>query len=530
MSETATAAPKTTSEPDAPAKISPAGDDRIVVTAPATGEEIGSVEKTPPEQVAAIITRARAAQEPWGELRVKERCRRVKRFHQAIADRLDDFVTLLVRENGKSHHDAVGEATATLSATSYFLMRGPKILKDRKIDAMGTLLYRARTIYAPRGVIGLIAPWNYPFIIPLYEAFAAWIAGNAVVVKPSEWTPLVAQLAKDVWDETGLPQDLFQVVHGHGDVGVAMIEGGIDKIHFTGSVRVGKLVGRACGERLIPCTLELGGKAPVIVTEDAPLERTARTIVWGKFFNSGQTCIGVERVYAVGSIAEPLTKRIVELTRELRQGDGRERDVDVGAMVFPKQIEVCEAQVADATSKGAAVLTGGHRPDGPGRFFEPTVIAGTDHGMAVMKEETFGPLLPIMAVATEDEAVRLANDSHLGLNAYVFSGSARRADRLARRVRAGSILMNEVVVNYGIGGMPFGGVKESGLGRSHGEEGLRSMTEPRMIARPHVWSWPVTRLLGYPYTEKKTGWNLRVTRWLFGSKKRRGESASPSES
>lgn len=498
----------------------PAVAPEIAVRAPATGQLLGTVPVDDPDRVREVVAKAREAQRSWGELRVKQRSKLLKRYLTAIADRMDEAVDLLISEGGKSRYDAVGEVAALFTGATYFLARGPKILRDRKIDGIVKLFLRARITYVPRGVIGMITPWNYPFVIPVYEAFAAWVAGNAVVLKPSEWTPLSAALAKKIWDESGMPADLFGVVNGYGETGAALLESGVDKIHFTGSVKVGKRVAGACGERLLPCTMELGGKAPVVVTEDADVELTAKAIVWGKFFNVGQTCIGVERVYAVGKVAGPLTQRIVEITKDLRQGDGTDDANHVGAMVMPGQVDIMEDQVKDAREKGAKILVGGERAEGPGRFFPPTVIEGTDHNMKVMTEETFGPLLPIMAVSSTDEAVALANDSHLGLNAYVFAGTASRGMRIARRLRAGTVVVGDVIANYALGAIPFGGVKQSGLGRSHGEEGLRAMTETRVLARPPLMSWPVARVLGYPYSLKRSNQARGIVRRLFGSRGR----------
>jgi succinate-semialdehyde dehydrogenase/glutarate-semialdehyde dehydrogenase len=492
----------------------------IVVASPVTGVEVGRVAVSTPLDVRAAVDAARAAQVEWGALRVAERCRRLKKYRAALADRLPEVLELLQKEAGKSVPDAFIEASGIFPAATYFLARGPKVLKDRGIDLLATLVLRAKVRYAPRGVVAIIAPWNYPFLIPTYESFCAWVAGNAVVVKPSEWTPLVLDKAKAIWDEAGMPADLFRVVHGYGDVGSALIDALPDKVHFTGSTRTGKKVAAACGERLIPCTLELGGKAPAIVLEDADLERTARAIVWGRFFNSGQTCIAVERIYAVGSIAEPLTRRLVELSKEIKQGSPEDPATDLGAMVFPAQLDHVERLVQKAREKGATVETGGERAKGPGRFFPPTILTGVRQDMEIVKEEAFGPVLPIVRVATEDEAVRLANDSSLGLNAYVFAGSNGRGRRVAERVRAGTVMVNDVVVNFGFAAIPFGGVKESGIGRSHGAEGLRANCEERVIVSPLLASLPVSKLVRYPYSREKT---MKIERWvrrLFGSGKK----------
>ncbi len=493
----------------------------IAVRSPGTGDEVGSVPIATKEDVKAAVEAARAAQKEWGALRVKERCRKLKLFRTALVDRLDEIKDLLVREGGKSKTDAFTEASGIFLAATYFISRGPKILRDRSLDAFWTSVFPARVHYHPRGVVAIIAPWNYPFLIPTYETFTALVAGNAVVIKPSEWTPLVVTKVKEIWDSTGLPKDLLRVVNGYGDVGAALIDAQPDKVHFTGAVKTGRRVASACGERLIPCTLELGGKAPAIVLEDADVERAARAIVWGRFFNSGQTCIAVERVYAVGSIAEPLTRRLIELTKELKQGAEGKADgpIDVGAMVFPAQVDHVERLVTKAKESGAKVETGGARAEGPGRFFAPTILTNVRQDMEVIREETFGPVLPILRAADADEAVRLANDSSLGLNAYVFAGSNRRGMEVAQRVRAGTILVNDVLVNYALAAIPFGGVKDSGIGRSHGEAGLRSMCEERVVARPLLARYPVSGFFRYPYSAARSKKVEGALRWLFGSRK-----------
>jgi acyl-CoA reductase-like NAD-dependent aldehyde dehydrogenase len=498
------------------AQASPAARFSIDVRNPATGEHVGSVTVASASDVGDAVLRAREAQTAWGTIEVGERCRRLRTYHRALAAKLEDLTTLLSREGGKSRNDALTEASSLLIAAQFYLSRGPSILKSKRIGPWLMKTLSSYVLYAPRGVVGIISPWNYPFVIPLYESFAAWVAGNAVVLKPSEWTPLIAQRAKEIWDACGMPADLFQVVHGFGETGAALMDAGVDKIHFTGSVKVGRLVGRACGERLLPCTLELGGKAPAIVTEDAPLEDVASALTWGGFFNCGQTCIGVERVYAVGRAAQPLAEKLAEKARAIRVGNPADVATEFGAMVFPPQLETVRRQVEAARDAGAQVLAGGAPHPGPGRFYPPTVLAGCRQDMEVMREETFGPVLPVMQVASVEEAVALANDSHLGLNAYVFAGSVEEGRRIAERVRAGSVLVGDVIYNYALPELPFGGIKASGLGRSHGEEGLRAMCEARLISYNRIPRLAPTKLLRYPYSERKMQWMRRMLGWIFG--------------
>lgn len=483
--------------------------------APATGELIGEAPNTSAEEVKQAVLRAHRAQEAWGALPVEERGARLLRFRDAIVDRSDEIVDLLVRECGKPRHEAlIQEVMVVADIATYYARVAPKVLASREISVHLMKHRRSYLHYQPRGVVGVISPWNFPFQLPLRDVIMALIAGNAAVLKPSEVTPLIAVKAKEVWDAAGLPEDLFQVVTGHGPTGAALIDGGIQFLVFTGGVATGKRVAAACGERLIPCVMELGGKAPLIACSDADLERTARSVVFGGFTNAGQVCISVERVYAHRDIHDRLLERVVELTRELRVGDPSKDIVDVGAIIFPQQIEIAEKHIADAVSKGAQVRAGGKRREGPGQFFEPTVLANCDHTMTVMKDEIFGPIVPFMRVSTEEEALRLANESHLGLNAYVFSADREHGHRLAERVQAGSVLVNDVLSNGGTTEAPFGGIKQSGFGRAMGDEALREMCDVKHISVDRV---PMGKdPLQFPYTEKGYTWLKKGLRLMFG--------------
>jgi succinate-semialdehyde dehydrogenase/glutarate-semialdehyde dehydrogenase len=324
------------------------------------------------------------------------------------------------------------------------------------------------------------------------------------------------QKAKEIFDATGLPEDLFGVVHGGSDVGQALIAGGIQKLVFTGGVTAGRRVAAACGANLVPCVIELGGKAPLVACSDCDVERTANAIVYGGFANAGQVCISVERVYAHADVHDQLVAKVGELTRKLRQGDPMSGVVDVGAVTSKRQIEVAEKHIADAVAKGARVVAGGKRGAGAGQFFEPTVLDGCDHGMTVMKEEIFGPIVPFQRVASEDEAVRLANDSHLGLNAYVFTKDREKGERLARRIEAGSVVVNDVLLNYAAAEAPFGGIKQSGFGRVHGDDALRDMAEVRHVFSSRLPE-PASDPTWFPYSPKSYRWQLRALRALFSS-------------
>jgi succinate-semialdehyde dehydrogenase/glutarate-semialdehyde dehydrogenase len=484
--------------------------------APATGELLGEVHVASRDEVMKVVARARRAQQAWGVLPVEERCARLLRFRDAIAERTTEVVDLLTRECGKPKHEAlVFEVVGTLDLLTYYAKTAPKALAPREISMH--LMVHKRTVahYHPRGVVGVISPWNFPWAISLGDAIAALVTGSAVVIKPSEVTPLSVQKAKEIWDTTGLPEDLFAVVQGYGATGQALIESGIQKLCFTGGVETGKRVAAACGARLIPCVMELGGKAPLLACADADIEKTARAIVFGGFANAGQVCISVERVYAHRAIYEPLVRRVKELTLDLRVGDPADAIVEVGAIIFPRQIEIAEKHIADAVKKGAEIVTGGKRREGPGQFFEPTVLAGCTPDMTVMREEIFGPIVPIQRVETDEEALKLANDSHLGLNAYVFTKDRAKGRRLAERIEAGSVLVNDVLANYGCCEVPFGGVKESGFGRVHGDDALRDMAEKRVVLEDRI-PMPAQNPLAFPYGPASLRWYTRAARAAFG--------------
>ncbi len=484
--------------------------------APATGELLGEVRTSTREEVNATIARARKAQAAWGVLPIEERCERLYRLRDALVERAEEIVDIVSRECGKPRPDCLShEVMVTVDLLTYYCKNAERILASHDVG-LHLLKHKKSTIhYAARGVVGVISPWNFPFVIPMGDVVAALVAGNAVVLKPSEVTPLTIQKAKEIFDATGLPEDLFGVVYGRGETGQALIEGGIQKLVFTGGVETGKRVAAACGANLVPCVMELGGKAPLIACADCDVERTARAIVFGGFVNSGQVCISVERVYAHTDVHDKLVARVRDLTGELRQGDPQgESAVDVGAIIFPKQIEVAEKHIADAVAKGAHVVCGGKRRAGDGQFFEPTVLSNCDHSMTVMTAEIFGPIVPIQRVSSEDEAVRLANDSHLGLNAYVFTSNREKGKRLARRIEAGSVVVNDVLVNYAAAEAPFGGIKQSGFGRVHGDDALRDMCDARHVLTSRLPE-PSADPLWFPYTTKAYKWQLRAMRALF---------------
>jgi succinate-semialdehyde dehydrogenase/glutarate-semialdehyde dehydrogenase len=337
-------------------------------------------------------------------------------------------------------------------------------------------------IYKPLGVIGIISPWNFPWATPLDEVVMAVLAGNTVVLKPSELTPLTALKIKDVFNRAGIADGVLQVVTGDGSTGAALVGAGVDKIMFTGSVATGKRVAEAAAKYLTPVVLELGGKDPMIVLDDASIPNAARAAVWGAFANSGQACSSVERCYIHESIAERFISEVVSETKRLRQSAVVDDACDIGSMTSERQLLQVQRHVDEAIDKGAKALTGGdRRADTTAPFFAPTVLINVNHEMDVMRDETFGPVLPIMTFKTDEEAVRLANDSIYGLTASVWTGQISRGRQVAERIEAGTVMVNEVLYTHGIASTPWGGVKQSGLGRTHGRAGLLELVSARHI-------------------------------------------------
>jgi acyl-CoA reductase-like NAD-dependent aldehyde dehydrogenase len=470
----------------------------IISYDPATGEEVGRAAVADAGEVARAVERARAAQAAWAALSYAERGRVVLRARAAVLGEMDAIANLISRESGKPVAEALMmELVPTLDLMGFFARRTARLLKGEQINiGQYALMGRSsRIVYRPLGVVGIISPWNFPWAIPLGEVVMALMAGNAVVLKPSELTPLVGLKIGEIFGRANLPDGLLAVVTGEGTTGAALVEAGVDKIMFTGSVATGRRVAEAAARKLIPCVLELGGKDPMIVFEDANLEAAAQAAVWGAFANSGQACASVERCYVHERIAEEFKARVVELTRALRQDVGTREGTDIGAMSSARQREIVESHVRDAVGRGARVLVGGGRGGREkGSFHEPTVVDKVDHTMDLMREETFGPVLPLMTFSTEEEAITHANDSPYGLTASVWTRDIRRGERVAERLEAGTVMVNEVLYTHGIAQTPWGGVKSSGIGRTHGRAGLLELVSARHIhvnrlARLHDLWW-----------------------------------------
>jgi acyl-CoA reductase-like NAD-dependent aldehyde dehydrogenase len=453
----------------------PAGG-RIAVENPATGEVIGHVDDMVPGQVEAMVERGRLAQPGWQALGFDGRAEVMLELRHWFVQNRERVIDLLVAENGKTREDALlAELFYVCDALGFWAKQAPKYLADERVKTHSPLLLGKKIVvrYRPHGVIGVIGPWNYPLTNSFGDCIPALMAGNSVVLKPSEVTPLTNLMLADAVLECGAPADVFQVATGAGATGAALVDN-VDMIHFTGSTKTGRKVAIEAANRLIPCSLELGGKDPMIVLRDADVDRAANMAVQWAMANSGQICISVERVYVEEPVYDEFVEKVVARTRSLRQGAPCEPGkIDVGAMTFPPQIETVRNHVQDAVDKGAQVLVGGNAGTGPGQFFEPTVLTGVDHTMKIMTEETFGPTLPIMKVRDADEAVRLANDTRYGLNSSVFSKDVAKGEQVARRLTAGNACVNDALMNYLALEAPFGGSNESGLGARHGAGGIR---------------------------------------------------------
>ncbi|MPY55962.1 aldehyde dehydrogenase family protein [Streptomyces spongiae] len=490
---------------------------RIAVDNPATGAVVGHVSEASAEEVAHAVARARRAQKGWAELDDRSRAEFFARGRRWLLAHRQEITDCIVEENGKAVEDAIVEIVYCASAFAYWAKQARKLLAKTKIRSLSPFVL-GRSMYTrrvPRGVVGVIGPWNNPLLNSFGDAIPALAAGNAVVLKPSEHTPLTALLMERMVRECDWPKDVFQVVTGAGATGRAVVDT-VDFVMFTGSTKTGRLVAARAGERLIPCSLELGGKDALVVLADASLERAVNVTIQGALSNGGQMCTSVERVY----VEEPVYDAFITLLRErfdqvISGKPGALGSTHVGAVTFPPQLTVIEDHVNDALSKGARALVGGHSVKGPGRFFEPTLLVDVDHTMKCMREETFGPTLPVMKVADAEEALRLVNDSSYGLQASIIGSDMKRARALAERFEAGCVTINDAQTNYMALGLPMGGWKESGLGVRHGAEGIRKYTRLQAISANR---FPMRRDMHMiPYEPSAYRFIVRLVDVLYGS-------------
>jgi acyl-CoA reductase-like NAD-dependent aldehyde dehydrogenase len=429
--------------------------------------------------VRALVGRARAAQAGWAALPLRERARLLRRFRARLVERAEEVADTSCAETGKLPVEALlVDVLATAGVAAWSADRAAAVLGPRRIPTGWLITKRAYEVREPYGVVGVIAPWNWPVLNAMRAVLPALVAGNAVILKPSEATPFSALLMRRLADEAGIPADVLLIATGDGTTGAALVEAGVDLVSFTGSIETGRRIARAAAERLLPVSLELGGKDAMIVLPGADLARAASAAVAGALYNAGQICTSLERFYVEQSVYDEFVALVLREVQRLRVGAGP--DADVGAITVPAQLETVEAQVRDAVARGARVLAGGRRLDGPGLFYAPTVLVDVTDDMAVMQEETFGPLLPIVKVADAAEAIRRTNASRFGLGASIW-GPRELAESLVRRVRAGMLSVNDALLSALVPGLPFGGVGESGTGRVHGDDGLREMSWSRAV-------------------------------------------------
>jgi acyl-CoA reductase-like NAD-dependent aldehyde dehydrogenase len=452
---------------------------------PATGVRLREFACASEDEVRAAVARARAAQPSWRELSIQKRVAVLRRFQQLLHSRKNEVASQITQEAGKPRVEALlTEVLVVLDAAGFCIRNAHALLRDEPLPHANLAMKTksGRIVREPYGVIGIISPWNYPFSIPATETLAALVAGNAVILKPSEFTSLVAVELQSLLHQAGVPDHIFQVVVGDGATGAALIASEIDKLIFTGSVATGKRIAQTAAARLLPVVLELGGKDPMLVLEDADVEVASSGAVWGAFVNAGQTCLSVERCYVHRSLHDRFVDACVRKTRQLRQGNGMNDNVDIGPMIHERQLAIIEKQVEDARAGGAQVLTGGMRRTDLGpNFYAPTVLANVTQEMEVMHGETFGPVLPIAAFDSQDEAIALANDSEFGLAASVWTRDRARGEKIAARVQAGTVMINDAIACFGISEAPHGGVKASGIGRTHGKFGLEEMVRIKYI-------------------------------------------------
>jgi len=494
---------------------------QIDVENPATGAVVRSVPILSAEEVRTLAERGRAAQPAWEALGFEGRARVLRRAQKWVLDHRERLIETIVSETGKTHEDALlAEIGYVGNAFGFWAKNAPEYLADEKVRSANPFVLGRKLVvrYAPLGLVGVIGPWNYPLSNSFGDCIPALAAGNAVILKPSEVTPLTSLLMAEAMRECGLPDGIYQVATGLGETGQAVIDE-VDMVMFTGSTATGKKVMERAARTLTPVSLELGGKDPMIVLADADLERAANAATYYSMQNGGQTCISVERAYVEAPVYDAFVAKVTQKVKALRQGaPAGPGSVDVGAITFPKQLDIVSGHVDAARSAGATVLTGGHARTESGRFYEPTVLVDVDHSMACMTEETFGPTLPIMRVNDAEEAVKLANDSPYGLGASVWTSDVTRGEALARRIEAGAVCVNDAQVNYLALELPMGGWKSSGLGSRHGAGGIRKYTRQQSLLVTRLA--PKRDLHMFPYKAKTTGLLGRAMKLLYGRGKR----------
>jgi succinate-semialdehyde dehydrogenase/glutarate-semialdehyde dehydrogenase len=490
----------------------------IEVEKPATGETLAAVPRCTPEDVEAAVERARAAQREWSETSFAERRDILLRFHDAVLDRQDELLDLLQLESGKARRHAFEEIMDVAVVSRYYARAGEKHLRTRRRRGVIPVLTATWEYHHPVGVVGVIAPWNYPLTLSISDALPALTAGNAVVLKADTQTPFSALWASAALEEAGLPAALMQVITGSGsELGPELIDR-VDYVMFTGSTEVGKQVASQAAERLVPSSMELGGKNAMIVLEDASIRRAVEGAERAMFSNAGQLCISVERLFLHEAIAEEFTSRLVDRIESMRLGAELSYRDDMGSLISENQLQTVREHVDDATSKGATVLAGGrHRPEIGPYFHDPTLLSDVREDMTLFADETFGPVVSVSRIRSDEEAIERANDSRFGLNFSVWTGDPGRGRRVASRLQAGTVNVNEgYIAAWGSVDAPMGGMKDSGLGRRHGAEGIRKYTEPQTVAVQRALAVAAPAVVSQRVWSKAVTVGLRALRRLPG--------------
>ena len=452
---------------------------------PATGEVVGQFEKTLPSLVPEIVAHARATQNEWVKVPIADRCARLRILCEVILAARNELADAVVLESGKPRVEALfADIFVALDSAKCWSQNAATVLRTRRVPHHSTAA-KAKSgylVYEPLGVVAIISSWNYPLAIPLSQIIPAVAAGNAVVCKTSDFTPQCGALIEKLFLDAGFPKNLVTIVQGGGEVGQALIEAAPDKVLFTGSVATGRHVAEGCAKKLIPSILELGGKDAMIVLADADLDVAASAAVWGSYTNCGQVCLSVERLFVEESVSETFAALCVAKTKKLRVGPGSDPSTDVGPLIRPQHVQRMSELIQDAVLHGARVLCGGDpRPDLGPNFFEPTVIAGVDSSMKLFQEETFGPILALQSVRDAENAIARANDSPFALSASVWTGSSQRGEAIAKRLRAGAVMVNDAISYFAIAEAPHGGCGASGWGRTHGKAGLLEMVQAKYV-------------------------------------------------
>lgn len=481
---------------------------------PATGEKIGEFPNMGKKEVEEAVSRAKEAQKFWAELSFEERGEWIYKFKEFVRKNIEDIAEIISQEKGVSRMEAlISDVFPILDLADFYIKNTQKILRREKIKigVWGLLGRESEVEYFPYGVIGIISPWNFPFSIPVGQIIIALMAGNTAVLKPSEFTPKTGVTVKKIFDDIGLPKGVLEVVTGDGYTGEMLVRSGVDKIFFTGSTTTGAKIMKTAAESLTPVVMELGGKDPMIVFDDVDLDITTDAAIFGSFFNTGQVCASVERIYVHKKIFNDFANLMVEKTKKLRVGYSKiPYEYDIGSVISEKQLEKVKEHIESVIEKGGKILTGGRTNK---LFVEPTIFVDVDHSFKAVREETFGPTAPIMKFETEDEAIEFANDSEYGLTASVWTKDLGRAKRIASKLNFATVMINDNLITHAIPQTPWGGTKKSGIGRTHGKEGLLEMVQIRHI-HTNKMGQKMRQPWWYPFTKEKYEFSLALTNLL----------------